>query len=172
MGYRAKKIVAQTSLLALATGFETVSKRAPELKAEIADWEEGRVFSLGVLPDGPSVSLRKEGDRIRYLGQGHGASRLRILFKNVDAALLPLTAQMGSHTAFCQHRAVLHGNVAEAMQTSRAMITVQTYLMPGFILKRTMKRPPKLTPRQYALKGWVWATLVAGLLGCMMRRAE
>ena len=162
----------RTSLLALGVGFETVSKHDRDLKAEIADWEDGRVFSLGVLPDGPSVTLRKSGDRVQYVGQGDGPSQLRILFKNVDAALPPLTGQMGSHTAFVQHRAILHGNVAEGIQASRAMDMVQTYLIPGFILKRTMKRPPKLTLRQYVLKAWVWSTLAFGLLACSRRRAE
>ena len=172
MVYRAKRAIVRMSLLALGVGFETVSKHDRDLKAEIADWEDGRVFSLGVLPDGPSVSLRKNGDRVRYLGQGDGASQLRILFKNVDAALPPLTGQIGSDTAFVQHRAILHGNVAEAMQTSRAMSIVQTYLFLGFILRRTMKRPPKLTLRQYVLKAWVLSTLVFGLLACLRRRAE
>jgi len=172
MRYRIKRAIVRTSLLALGVGFETVSKHDRDLKAEIADWEDGRVFSVGVLPDGPSVTLRKSGDRIQYLGQGDGPSRQRVLFKNVDAALLPLTGQMGSHTAFVQHRAILHGNVAEAMQASRAMDMVQTYLMPGFVLKRTMKRPPKLTLRQYVLKAWVLSTLAFGLLACLRRRAE
>lgn len=172
MAYRVKRAIVRSSLLALGVAFETVSKHDRGLKAEIAQWEDGRVFSLGVLPDGPAVTLRKSGDRVRYLGQGDGQSQLRILFKNVDAALPPLTGQMGSHTAFVQHRAILHGNVAEAMQTSRAIDMVQTYLIPGFILKRTMKRAPKLTLRQYVLKAWVLSTLPFGLLACSRRRAE
>jgi len=172
MMYRVKRAIARTSLLALGVGFETVSKHDRDLKAEIADWQDGRVFSVGVLPDGPSVTLRKSGDRVRYLGQGDGPSRQRVLFKNVDAALPPLTGKMGSHTAFIQHRAILHGNVAEAMQMSRAMDIVQTYLMPGFVLKRTMKRAPKLTLRQYLLKAWVLSTLPFGLLACLRRTAE
>lgn len=161
--YKLKKSVVSTSLLALATAFEIVSKYSPELKAELADWEDGRVFSLGVLPDGPAITLKKMGDKIRYIGKGVKDPHLAIYFKNLDSALLPLTGQMGAHTAFAQHRAILHGNVADAMQINRAMAIVQNYLMPGIILKKICKRAPKLTGKQLLLKARVMATLGLGL---------
>ncbi len=164
MSFRVKRAVVDISLLALGVVFEIVSRHSAELKAEIADWEDGRVFSLGVLPEGPAISLKKERDRIRYLGKGFKNPGLKILFKNLDCALLPFTGQMGSHTAFAQHRAIVHGNVGKGMQVSRAMNIVQTYLMPGFILKKNFKKPPRLTPGQLLLKGWVMAYLVIAIL--------
>jgi hypothetical protein len=164
LSYRVKESVVSTSLLALATAFEIVSKHSAELKAELAGWEEGRTFSLGVLPEGPAITLKKEGDRIIYLGKGEKNPGLKILFKNLDSALLPFTGQMGSHTAFIQHRAILHGNIGEAMQISRAMNMVQKYLMPGFILNKTFKSPPKLGLSGLLLKAWVMATLAIGLI--------
>lgn len=161
--YKLKKSVVSTSLLALATAFEIVSKYSPELKAELADWEDGRTFSLGVLPDGPAVTLKKVGDKIRYIGKGVKDPHLAIYFKNLDCALLPLTGQMGAHIASAQHRAILHGNVAEAMQINRAMAIVQNYLMPGIVLKKICKRPPKFTGKQLALKARVMAMLGLGL---------
>lgn len=164
MDYKRKRAVVRTSLLALGVAFETVSKRSAEMKAELADWEEGQVFALGVLPDGPEIALRKEGDRIRYLGRGdHGAS-LKILFKNMDCAFLPMAAKIGSDTAYVQHRAILHGNVGQAMQLSRAMRLAQTYLMPDSILRRIFKRAPKLTFKQRLLRVWVMSTVGLGML--------
>ena len=164
MSYRVKKAVVSTSLLALGAALEIVSKHSPELKAEIADWEDGYVFSIGVLPDGPAISLEKQGGRIRYLGKGYKNPKLRLLFKNIDSALLPMTGQMGSHTAAAQHRTILHGNLGEAMKVSRAMSIAQLYLNPGFVLKKTMKRSPKLTPAQLLLKARVVATLGISML--------
>ena len=147
MSYRSKRSVVSTSLLVSGVAFELVSKHSPELKAEIADWEEGRVFSLGVLPDGPAISLKKEGDRIRYLGKGYRDPKLKLLFKNIDCAHLMMT-----------------GNIAEAMQTSRAMAIVQSYLLPGSVLKKSMKRPPKPMPAQRLLKARIMATLGIAIL--------
>ncbi len=164
MSYRAKRAIVSTSLLALGAAFETVSKRSAELKAEIADLEDGYVFSIGVLPDGPAISLKKEGNRIRHLGKGYRAPNVKILFKNMDAAVRVCVGMIGTHTAAAQHRTVVHGNIGEAVTVSRAMSIVQTYLYPRVILTRTRKRRPKLTPAQLLLKVWVMATLAFGML--------
>jgi len=161
--YKLKKLVAGTSLLALGTAFEIVSKCERNLRSELDDWEEGRTFSLGVIPDGPAMVLKKENGRIRYLGSCSDDADPKILFKNIDCALLPLTGMMSSDTAFVQHRAILHGRVGAAMEISRAMAIVQSYLLPGFMFGWLYKRPPQFTLAQYLLKAWV---LVA-LLPCM-----
>ena len=163
MGYRAKRAVVATSLLALSAAFETVSKRSPEMRAELARWDDGHAFALGVLPRGPAITMRKEGGRLRYAGPACRDADVKVLFKNVDNALLPLTGQIGADMAFIQHRAALHGEVAHGMWTSRALAIVQTYLLPGFILRRTFKRPPRLTARQLMLKAWVMGTLPFGM---------
>jgi hypothetical protein len=150
--------------LALGAAFETVSKRSAELRAEIADLEDGYVFSIGVLPDGPAVSLKKEGNRIRYLGKGYRDPTVKILFKNIDSAVRVCVGMIGTHTAAAQHRTLVHGNIGEAVAISRAMSMVQTYLYPRFILTRTTKRCPKLTPAQLLLKAWVMTTLAFGML--------
>jgi len=164
VSYKTKRLLAQTLLLALATAFELLSKSSPELKEEIDDWEDGRVFALGVMPDGPAVTMKKEDGRIKFLGKGLKENpQLVIYFKNLDSALLPLTGQMGAHIAFAQHRAILHGNVGEAMQINRAMAIVQKYLLPAMVLKKTSKRPPKYTLSQTMLKARVMAVLGVGL---------
>lgn len=162
--YRSKRAIVSTSLVASGVAFELVSKHSPELKAEIADWEDGRVFSLGVLPDGPSISLKKEGDRIRYLGKGYKDPKLKLLFKNIDSAHLMMTGKISSPAAFAQHRTILHGNLVEAMQISRAMAIVQSYLLPGSVLKESMKRVPKMTAAQRMLKARIMATLGIAVL--------
>jgi len=158
--YQLKKFVVSASLLALGSAFEIVSKRERKLRAEIANWEEGRVFLLGVLPNGPSMVLKKEAGRIRYLGTRSDNAEPKILFKNMDCAFLPLTGLMSADIAFVQHRAILHGSVGSAMETSRAMAIVQSYLLPGLLFGWLYKRPPKFSLGQYLLKAWVLAALL------------
>ncbi len=163
-GFKAKQTVVKTSLLALAATFEIVSANSPEMKAEIAEWESGLVFSLGVLPDGPAITMRKETDGLHYLGKGHQDPKLKLLFKNIDSALMALTGLIGAHTAFAQHRAIIHGSLYEAMQVNRCMALVQKYLMPGPVLKRITKRPPAMSAQDYVVKARVMATLGPALL--------
>lgn len=166
--FKAKRTVVRTSLLALAAAFEMVSRQSPEMKAELAEWDSGRVFTVGVLPEGPFITMRKESDGLHYLGTGPQDADLRMLFKNVDSALMALTGMIGAHTAFAEHRAIIHGSLYEAMQINRAMAIVQKFLMPGPVLKRITKRPPAMSAKDYVIK----ARVMAGLTPAMLTKAR
>ncbi len=159
LSYRLKKTVVGIALLALGGTFEKVSKHSAELKEEIKGWKKGIVISLGVLPKGPAISLKEENGTIRYLGRGYKNPDVRILFKNMDSAFMPFTAQMGSHIAFVQHRALLHGNVVDGIKANRAMGIVQAYLLPGIVFSKVFKTPPKLTFKQKLFKLYVYLTM-------------
>jgi len=162
--FKVKEMVVKTSLLTLGVVFEMVSKHSREMKDELKDWDEGRVLCLGVLPDGPSIAVRKEGGILRYLGKGEHNADLKILFKNMDAAFMMLSGQIGSHTGFAEHRAVVHGSLYAAMQANRAMALVTKFLFPGFMLKGITRRMPEMTGSDLLLKARVMATLTPALL--------
>ena len=158
-----------TSLRALGATFELVSKYSAELQGEIMDWEEGRVFAMGVLPNGPSMSLRKSGERIQFLGMGLKDPSVTMLFKNLDAAVMTFTGQIGAHTASIQRRVIVHGNITHAMQAVRALGIVQKYLLPAVILNKTYKTPPHFTAKDLWLKTKVMAGLGPQLLKTLVR---
>lgn len=168
--HRAKELVAQAALLALGVGFEFLSKNCPEMRDELATWDEGRTIAIGVLPRGPSISLRKQGGRLVFLGWGDAEARLRILFKHIDSAVLVLTGQIGAHTAFAEHRAVVHGSLAEAMEANRAMAIVVKYLFPGLMLARITKRKPELDRGELLLKARLYAALAPLLVQVLARK--
>ncbi len=165
LDYGIKKSIASTALLALSVTYEMVSKKSRELKDEISSWEDGRTFALGVLKDGPSITLMKKGDRIKYLGKGiQGDPAITIYFKNIDSALMVFIGLIGAHTASVQRRVIVHGDLSKTMEVMRTMNIVQMYLMPGIVLKKTFKRPPELSGKQLALKAQIYAGLVPGLI--------
>jgi hypothetical protein len=147
--YKVKKMVVQTSLLLLGVAFELVSKYCQDMQDELKDWDAGRVLALGVLPDGPFIAVRKELDQLKYLGKGEHGAKVKIIFKNMDAAVIMLTGQVGAHTGFAEHRAIVHGSLNEAMQANRAMALVVKFLFPGILLKRITKRPPRMSLADY-----------------------
>ena len=162
--YKAKEFVAKTSLLALGVTFELASKYDPDLQKEIETWPEDMVFSMGILPNGPCMSAKREGNRVRYLGLGLHNPDLIFYFKNLDSALLSFTGQIGTHTAVAQCRIAVHGNTSDGMKVARAMNIVQAYLFPGILLRMTYKRAPKFTPAQLWIKTKVMAMLTPGLV--------
>ncbi|MDP8225336.1 MAG: hypothetical protein P9L99_18385 [Candidatus Lernaella stagnicola] len=169
--YHVKMFVAKTALLAMGAAFEIVSKLDPEVQREVADWADGEVFSMGILPHGPYISLVKEGSGVRYLGTGMKDPNVAILFKNLDAALLVFTGQIGTHTAAAEKRFIVIGDLAETMKISRTMGLVQAYLFPGFIVKKTFKRVPQFTRENYLIKAKVYAKLVPVLAAKLGKKA-
>lgn len=159
-----KSVTARISLLALGVTFELASKYVAEMQEEIADWEDGRNVGIGVLPKGPYITIRKEGDRIKYLGSGLIEPEISILFKNLDSSILIFTGQLGSPQAVAENRICVQGATYKAMQVTRAMAIVQTYLFPGIILKNTFKRPPKLNGEQLAIKAKIMGLLTPKLM--------
>jgi hypothetical protein len=162
--HQAKAALATTGLMALGVAFEILSRHSAEMRREIEPWTEGRTFSLGVLPAGPAIAVRKEHGRLCYLGRGDHGAALRILFKNLDSALLVLTGQMAAHTAFAEHRILVHGPLDETVQANRAMAVVVKFLFPGFMLGPLTKRKPVLSPEELALKAWLYVALGPALM--------
>lgn len=162
--FKGKSFVARAALVALGVAFEDLSKRSEEMRREIADWEDGHTFALGVLPRGPSIAVRKEADRLIYLGQGEHDASLKILFRNVDSALLVLTGMLPAHTAFAERRAIVHGALDQAMQANRAMALVVKFLFPGIMLKSLTKRMPEFSSADLKVKARLYATIVPALI--------
>ena len=157
LGYRIKKAIVGVALIAFGATFEKVSKKDEVLIEELKDWKEGLVFSLGVLPAGPAITMKKEGGAVKYLGRGYKENpELKLLFKNMDSAFLAFTGQMGNHTAFAQHRILVHGSLVDGVMANRGMGIVQAFLLPGIVLKMIFKRPPKLTFKQLLIKANVY----------------
>jgi len=164
-----KRRIARIALLALGVAFEYLSRHCAGVRKEIAGWEEGRVFSIGILQDGPAITLKKENGVIRYLGQGLKQPELTVYFKNIDSALMVFVGMIGAHTATVQHRTIVHGDIGMAMEILRAMSVVQLYLYPGFVLKNTYRRPPTYSFGELMLKAWFMLRLGPGLIAAAGR---
>lgn len=159
-----KILISKISLRALGATFVLTSHFVPEMNDEISDWEDNRRISIGVLPSGPFITIQKTGKRFRFLGNKLNEPQISILFKNLDSAMMIFTGQIGAAQAVAEHRICIHGNNYHAMQVTRAMAIVQTYLFPEFILKKTFKRIPKLNARQLAVKAFIMGLLTPKML--------
>lgn len=164
-----KRAVCHTSLMALGVAFGPVSRFIPEMKQELAAWKEGIKITVGVLPDGPYITVQKRGNALEYLGARMDEPDVAILFKNLDSALMVFTGQAGSAQAVAENRICVYGSNHDGMAMTRAMAIAQTYLFPGFVVQKTFKRPPRLGPAQLVRKGRVMAALVAAMPAAVLK---
>lgn len=166
----AKKFVAATALMAVGVAFELSSKWDEAIQHEIEDWTPGVTFAMGVLPDGPFMTVQKEGKHVRYIGLGRKDPDVAICFKNLDAALLVFTGQIGTHLAAAEKRFLVQGDLTETVKISRTLSMVQAYVFPGLIVRKTFKRPPVFTPKQKWIKAKVYAALMPLLAARMTKK--
>lgn len=152
-----KKILCSLLLFCLGRGFQTVSGMDPDVKKEVEGWDEGFEILFDVAPGGPYLHLRKEKGKIRFLGLNRAEAELVIRFRNIDAAFLVLTAQMGTPRAFAEYRVSIQGSLPEAMRLVRCLNYVQYYLFPAFIARKIVKRlPPIPTGRLWSGRAHVY----------------
>jgi hypothetical protein len=151
-------------LSVLGPAFEVISKMVPEIKTELASWEDGRRFAVGILPKGPYITLEKKGDMIYYIGKGLICPNISMFFKNFDAALPVFLGIKGSFQTFAENGMLVEGNLAHTMEVNRVANIIYTYLFPGIILKIILKRPPKLNVLQLVTKSRVYMALTPAIV--------
>jgi len=166
---KSKYALVDTTLTVIGSAFEVASRLVPEFKEEISAWNEGRKCGVGVLPDGPFITLEKRKNKIVYLGKGKQKADVTFLFKNLDSAVMLFTAQISAHQAAAECRILIDGVNSYAMELNRTLAIVETYLFPGLIINMIFKRPPQLTPKQQVTKSRVYAALMPNLLKQMVK---
>jgi hypothetical protein len=139
-----KRIIAGVSLFSLGRAFQTASVLDDTIKQEIEDWPEGYTVVMKVMPHGPLMAVVKTGDRLKYAGGKDRPADLSVMFKNLESALLVLTARQGTPQAYAEHRIGVRGDLGRAMALTRCLNITQTYLFPKLICSRIMKQVPKI----------------------------
>ena len=154
-----KHMVAALSLFSLGRSFQAAAALDPDLKNEIEAWPEGFTVVMKVMPAGPAMVVSKSRGKLIYRGGRPQNGDLTVMFKNLESALRVLTAVMGTHIAFAQHRITVQGDLALAMSLTRCLNIVQAYLFPRFICRRIMKRVPGIPlARRLKNRGIIYTT--------------
>lgn len=166
---KAKKVYLDVIMRVLGPVFEVVTRIVPECKGELDYWEDGRRFSLGMLPDGPGMTVEKQGDMIRYVGPGIQDPNITLLFKNLDAGMMALTTYMGTVQAAAEDRVLIRGDNGMALEAVRILDLVETYLFPQIILNRNFRRAPKLNAVQRVRKARVYAGVVPAVVKSLIK---
>lgn len=164
----AKRVYLRVALRVFGAAFRAVTAHAWECRRELADWEEGRRIALGTLPQGPCITLEKQGHVIRMIGTGLREPHVSLLFKNLDSAVMVFTTIMGVSQAACENRVLIKGDNAMAMECLRILDIIMIYLLPRFILNRNFRTRPQFRPRQYLTMVWIYAALLPALAGTFL----
>lgn len=127
----------------LGRGFQAAAAFDTYVQAEVEHWRDGMTITFEVGPTGIAMSVGRREGRLVFLGlKKEPEAEIVITFKNIEAALLVLTGQVGIAEAFAGHRFVMRGDLALGMSLVRCLNIVEAYLFPSFITKKILKQQP------------------------------
>lgn len=136
----------QAGFVALGRALQSASHFEKEVIKEISAWNERFSFSMDVLPNGPSLVMRKENRKMKFIGlKKKTDADLIVEVKNLDTAFQMITTQAGAHHVYAQHKIAVTGNIADSMRLIRLIYIIEGYLFPGFLNKNILKKSPKMT---------------------------
>jgi len=157
-----KKAVVKTGFFALGRVLEYLSYSDESIKAEHENWPQGYKFYMKVLPKGPSLAMEKNGDKMVFLGTKElDKADMVVEVKNIDTAFKMITAQLGAHHVYAQHKIGVIGNVADSMKLIRMIYAAEDYMFPPIMSKNVLKNVEDCT-LQRAIKRF--RVLVFGLV--------
>jgi len=145
---RFKTLSSKILLFVLGKGYQSASKVDMSIRKEIEKWPKNFNFMMKIDPDGPNISFKKmNNNTVKYMGSKIKEKEidLIIFFKNIESAFMVLTAQLGTAEATCQHKIGVKGSLPITMSFIRCLNIVETYLFPKFIVKRILRRVPKIS---------------------------
>ena len=119
-----------------------------ELAEEIALLPENFSFSLEAGTRRLSLFMQKDTEGIlRYRGSlekhPEATPDLRMMIKNIEAAILLFTFQERTVDAAARDRMVIDGNIPDGCTIVRILNRVEIYLLPAFLAKKAVRRYEK-----------------------------
>lgn len=115
------------------------------VKAEFDGLPPEFTFSLGVMPQGPTMIVGKDArGLVRYHGWDPEGQKidLKMKIKNLEGAILMFTFQESTAVATARNRLIVDGEVPAACAIVRVLDIVEVYLLPKLIAKLAVKRYP------------------------------
>jgi hypothetical protein len=123
------------------------------------------VVGFSVLGDSLTMRVQVASRRFRRVAPDTQAD-LNVVFKHVQHALLVVTFQESTATAFAHERAISHGDTALGMRFVRCLNRMQALALPPPVARRALKAPlPNLARREHLrLSSTLYAQLTRTLL--------
>jgi hypothetical protein len=146
---------------------EAAARVDEAVKAEFDGLPPGFAFSLGVMPQGPTMIVGKDAQGlVKYRGWNREGQKidLQMKIKNLEGAILMFTFQESTAVATARNRLIVDGEVPAACAIVRVLDIVEVYLLPKLIAKLAVKRYPDWS---FGEKIWnrirIYAGAISGL---------
>ncbi|MGI6701926.1 MAG: hypothetical protein ACOX3U_05665 [Christensenellales bacterium] len=127
---RLKRLICSTMFALLSRAIKACYRLDDRVKGEFDEMPQGTVLKLSVLPSGPALIIKKEQDEIITLKEISVKPSIEIAFKNIESALLALSAEKSVSRCFAEQRFIIYGDLSLGAAFVRIINIVEAYLFP------------------------------------------
>lgn len=130
----------------IARGLCAASRVDDVVREEVEGLPPGFTFEMGVLPNGPTLRLRRtdEGTLVEETVSGE-RPELGIRFKHLRHAFVSFTFQESTARSFADDRMLVDGDPALAMRMQRILDRLLFLTLPELVAVKALKRLPTTT---------------------------
>lgn len=127
---RFKKFIASFVFALLGRAIKTCYKLDSRVKNEFNAYPDDLIFRMNIMPDGPSLMMKKEKEDLIILKDSSIRPDLDIIFKSIEGALMALTGKKSVATCYSEQRFIITGDLAHGTRFVRIMNLVEANLFP------------------------------------------
>lgn len=146
--WRIKRLYVRFMLAFLGHGLAKACRTDKIIQKEIASLPDGFTFSMGVMPNGPCLYMKKDDGCIKPKSGCYGKPDVDIQFKHLAHAFSTLSFQEGTAEAFARERMVVDGNIPASMKLVRCFERLEALTLPKLIARRIMRNYPTITLKE------------------------
>ena len=166
-GKPVKRLYLSIMLWFMGRAIQAAARVDREVREAFDTIPDGFTFALTVAPDGPAMVVGKDkAGKVRYLGANTKERYidLKLIIKNIEAAILLFTFQEATVTAAARDRMIVDGEVPAACTVVRILDMVEVFLLPRRLASLAVRRYPQWPPfRKYVGRALIYLRAVVGL---------
>ncbi|MFK0572385.1 hypothetical protein [Endozoicomonas sp.] len=148
LSWRMKRLYVRFMLAFLGHGLAKACGTDRVIRQEIASLPEGFTFSMGVMPSGPSLCMKKDNGQLKAVSNHNKKPDVDIQFKHLGHAFGTLSFQEGTAEAFARERMVVDGDIPASMKLVRCFERLEVLTLPKLIARRIMRYYPAITLKE------------------------
>ncbi|MBR9987567.1 MAG: aldehyde ferredoxin oxidoreductase family protein [Desulfosarcina sp.] len=166
-GKPVKRLYLSIMLWFMGRAIQAAARVDREVREAFDAIPDGFTFALTVAPDGPALVVGKDkAGKVRYLGANTKERYidLKLIIKNIEAAILLFTFQEATVTAVARDRLIVDGEGPAACTVVRILDMVEVFLLPKRLASLAVRRYPQWPPsRKYVGRALIYLRALVGL---------
>jgi hypothetical protein len=160
---RVKKFILKTILYIFGKSLSVIPSISKKARQELSKLDE-LTIKMMVRDKGPSIALKKEDNRVRFMGKDIETPDITFYFRNIDNAYSVFTGRTSIHHASSFRKVSVNGGLSNAMTITRLMYLAEELLFPSFLWGNLFLRKPRFSIKRWVQRSYLYIRAIGWFL--------